>query len=250
MHRWILPSFAILLLSIAVPIARSSGPWTAAATQTENTLVFDTHHELWPTSIYSDAENAEMAGQIDELQYLIDTRKYDELLALVRFPESPNVGTEAPNFELVRTDGKKIELSDLRGKIAIFMFAAMTSPPARLQIPRLESLQQAYSKKDVKIFLVYSRERHAGETGFPNYANADSFDRKLAYARELDAVTRLPIAVDDIDESVQGLYGGVPNSAWVVDREGTIVFRSTWADSKKLSQVVDRLMRFEHSAKS
>jgi thiol-disulfide isomerase/thioredoxin len=250
MHRWILPAVAILLVSIAVPIARSSGPWTAAATRTERTLVFDTHHQLRPSSIYTPEENAEMAGQIDELQFLLDRRKWGELVRLVRFPESPNAGTQAPDFELVRTDGKKLALSALRGKIAVFMFAAMTSPPARMQVPRLEALQRAYPGEDVKFFLVYSREPHAGETGYPNYAYTSTFERKLAYAKELDALTTLPVAVDGIDEAVQTLYGGVPNSAWVVDREGTIVFRSTWADSKKLAQVVDRLLRFEQRVRS
>jgi hypothetical protein len=250
MHRGILPALAILLLSIAVPVFRSSGPWTAAATRTERTLVFDTHHELSPRSIYTDAENARMARQIDELELLTDPRKHRELLDLVRFPRAPNVGTEAPDFELVRTDGRSLRLSKLRGRITVFMFAAMTSPPARMQVPRLEELQRAYSGRDVQVFLVYSRERHAGETGFPNYVVAERFEQKLAYARELDALTTLPVAVDGIDEAVLQQYGAVPNSAWVVDREGTIVFRSTWADSRKLAQVVERLLRFEERRRS
>jgi peroxiredoxin len=160
------------------------------------------------------------------------------------------VGTEAPDFELVRTDGRKLRLSDLRGRITVFMFAAMTSPPARMQVPRLEALQRAYSGRDLQVFLVYSRERHAGETGFPSYVSPDHFEQKLAYARELDASTTLPVAVDGMEEAVLQQYGSVPNSAWVIDREGTIVFRSTWADSRKLTQVVERLLRFEERARS
>ncbi len=97
MHRWILSAVAILLLSIAVPIARSSGPWTAGAIETKRTLVFDTHHELSPSSIYTDEENAAMAEQIDELEYLLNPRKYRELVSLVRFPEAPNTGLPAPD---------------------------------------------------------------------------------------------------------------------------------------------------------
>ena len=67
---------------------------------------------------------------------------------------------------------------------------------------------------------------------------------------ELAALTQLPVAVDGVDARVQETYGGVPNSAWVIDREGTIVFRATWADAEKLGEVVDRLMRFEQSAKT
>ena len=247
MQRWILTAVAILLLSIAVPIVRSSGPWTAGATRTERTLVFDTHHELRPNSIYSDEENAAMAEQIDELEFLLNPRKYDALMNLVSFPQAPNAGLPAPDFELERTDGKPQRLSDLRGRIAVFMFAAMTCPPARLQVPRLEALARAHSPKDVQVFLVYSRERHPGESGYPDHEFAETFERKLEYAKQLDRLTTLPVAVDGIDEGVLELYGGVPNSAWVIDREGTIVFRSTWADSRKLEQVVDRLLRFERA---
>ena len=38
------------------------------------------------------------------------------------------------------------------------------------------------------------------------------------------------------------MYGEVPNAAYVVDPEGRIVFRSTWADSRKIEQVVDTLL--------
>ena len=65
MQRWILSALAILLLSVAVPIARSSGPWTAGAIETERTLVFDTYHELRPNAIYTAEENAAMAEQIE-----------------------------------------------------------------------------------------------------------------------------------------------------------------------------------------
>ena len=248
MRRWIVPAVLILLVSIALPIARSSGPWSAQATATKSGLVFDTHHELLPGSIYTAEENAAMAQQIDELAVLFDSRKLLEVVDLVRFPQAPNVGEAAPDFVLERTDGKRLRLSDLRGKLAVFMFAAMTSPPARLQVPRLEAIQRDYDQRDVEVFLVYSRERHAGETGFPDYAVADSFDEKLVYASQLDELTSLPVAVDGIDEPVLELYGRVPNSAWVVDRDGRIVFRSTWADSKKLRQVVDRLLRWEARA--
>jgi len=248
MRRWIVPAVLMLLLSIALPIARSSGPWTAQATETKSGLVFDTHHELLPGSIYTDEERAAFAQQIDELAYLYDSGKYQEVVDLVRFPQAPNVGEAAPDFALERTDGKRLRLSELRGKLSVFMFAAMTSPPSRLQVPRLEAMQQEYGQRDVEVFLVYSRERHAGETGFRDYSVAETFDEKLAYAKQLDELTSLPVAVDGIDEPVLDLYGRVPNSAWVVDRDGRIVFRSTWADSEKLRQVVDRLLRWEARA--
>jgi predicted phosphatase len=61
-------------------------------------------------------------------------------------------------------------------------------------------------------------------------------------------LTRLPVAVDSIEETVLQLYGNVPNAAYVVNRSGTIVFRSTWADSKKVEAVLDALLEHEAAA--
>ncbi len=44
------------------------------------------------------------------------------------------VGEPAPDFTLRTVDGGTLRLSDLRGRIAVFMFAAMTCPPARAQL--------------------------------------------------------------------------------------------------------------------
>ena len=67
----------------------------------------------------------------------------------------------------------------------------------------------------------------------------------MAYARMLDELTTLPIAVDDIEETTLRLYGEVPNATYVIDRQGTIVFRSTWADSRKVEKVLDALLEFQ-----
>jgi thiol-disulfide isomerase/thioredoxin len=122
------------------------------------------------------------------------------------------------------------------------MFAAMTCPPARAQTPRCEELQGKYNPEDVVFFVVYSRERHPGEPGYRAFSLATTNAEKIAHARMFGQLTSLPVAVDDIEESTLGLYGNVPNSAYVIDRGGTIVFRSTWADSRKIEQVLDALL--------
>jgi peroxiredoxin len=44
------------------------------------------------------------------------------------------VGELAPDFELQATNGEMVRLSHKRGRIAVFMFVAMTCPPNRTQV--------------------------------------------------------------------------------------------------------------------
>lgn len=249
MHRWILAAIAVLLLSLAIPIARSAGPWTAAATSTETTLVFDPHHELTSRSIYSEQERSAMAAQIDPVAGLLRADTWRDWLRLVRFPESPAVGTPAPDFELALSDGGRLRLEDRRGRIAVFVFASLTSPEARMQVPRFETLADRFRDDGIDVFVVYNRERHAGERGFPDRAPATTPEQRAAHARELAATTALPVAIDAVDDAVARQYGDVPNSAWVVGREGTIVFRATWADAGKVEQVLERMLRHERRSR-
>ena len=216
--------------------------WDPSPYQADGRLLFHEHHTTGPSSVYTPEENAVMSEQIDEVAMMADPRKRPVLGKLQAFPDSVGVGDQAPDFTLPTTDGRALSLSDLRGKLGVFMFVAMTCPPARAQVPRFESLRDTYSRDDVEFFAIYSRERHPGETGYPDFVFPGSDAEKFEYARMLDELTTLPIAVDGVDEVVLDAYGGVPNPAYVVDRDGVIVFRSTWADSRKIKQVLDTLL--------
>ena len=51
---------------------------------------------------------------------------------------------KAPDFELISTDGRKLKLSDYRGKIVIVDFWATWCPPCREEIPDFVELQKEY----------------------------------------------------------------------------------------------------------
>ena len=71
----------------------------------------------------------------------------------------------------------------------------------------------------------------------------------MVYAKMLSEITAVPVAVDPIDEPTLKDYGVVPNAAFVVDRGGFIVFKSQWADAKKIQQVVQQLLALEELKK-
>jgi len=240
-----------MVIGCGLPLSSAaSQTWQPHAQKVHGELLFDEFLPLRPTSIYSEDENAAMAKKIDAIRFLTRSAKRHTIYNLFRFSREVGVGEAAPDFALKTTDGRVLRLSELRGKVAVFMFVAMTCPPARNQVPRWGRLRKKYSDDDVFFFLIYSRERHAGETGYPDFHTTTSDGEKMAYARRMDELSDLPIAVDDIAETVLHRYGQVPNAAYVVDGRGTIVFRSSWADSVKIEGVLDRLLASAATAAS
>jgi hypothetical protein len=95
------------------------------------------------------------------------------------------------------------------------------------------------------MFFIYSRERHPGERGYPDFKQTTNTDERMAYAKMMSEITDVPIAVDPIDERTLKDYGIVPNAAFVVDRNGYIVFKSQWADVHKIEAVINQLLAAE-----
>ena len=98
----------------------------------------------------------------------------------------------------------------------------------------MEQLRVKYVDRDVEFVPVYVREPHAGEAGFKQYRQHDSFEHKLSYANELVALKQLetPVAVDGMDEAVHAILGDLPNVVYVIDKSGMVRWKFTEVDYK------------------
>jgi peroxiredoxin len=155
------------------------------------------------------------------------------------------VGIAAPEFEASTVDGAVIRLSDFRGKgHVVMMTGAVTSPMCAFEVPAFNQLQKEFDS--VSFFLLYTRESHPAE----NYAAHNSFEQKLAYARDLKRLENIqfPILVDHLDGGIHRAYGAWPNALFVIDKDGRLIFRSNMANHGELRQFLNDLLAVEKAA--
>lgn len=163
------------------------------------------------------------------------------------YSEGGNMVPTTHDFTLpeART-GKSYHLAAHKGKLRAFMFGSMSNPPARAQLPFWDVLLAKYDTSKVELFVIYGKELHPGDKKrFSKFPVPSSMEQKLGYAKEFAQLTKLPVLVDGLDDKVLTAYGRVPNGAYVIDEEGRLIFRGTWADSRKIEQIVNTVLKWE-----
>lgn len=167
----------------------------------------------------------------------------DPVEALQRVDIQPalRVGMPAPDFDLASVDGSRVRLSDvLRERHAVLILGAITSPVTATNLPELNRAWEYFKWRGVQFLFVYVREPHPGEA----YPHHSSMEQKLAVARELRRLeeVRFPVLVDELDGSVHRAYGVRPNPAFVVSRNGRLVYRAGHAELGPLREYLEHLL--------
>jgi hypothetical protein len=92
--------------------------------------------------------------------------------------------------------------------------------------------------------VLYQREAHPNQMTFRDIDQPVIMEERLALAsrcREELGVTRT-LVVDRMDNAVREAYGGLPNSAYIIARDGMIVFKEPWARADGWAPVLDSLL--------
>jgi len=167
-----------------------------------------------------------------------------EKLAAERAPieaGAPKVGEPAPDFaaEWLSADGTKtgerVSLEDYRGRDLALVFGNVTCPIYRGQIRRFNDIYDEL-KERYAFLLIYIREAHP-EDGWQVEINRD---QNVIYDQPVTAVERaeiakacvrqhaidMPVAVDDMDDTINSLYAGSPERLYLIDGDGIVRHRS------------------------
>jgi thiol-disulfide isomerase/thioredoxin len=143
-------------------------------------------------------------------------------------------GDPLPKSELFTTEGEPTSIESLaNGKPVLLIFGSLTCPMTASAVPVLKALYREFGER-VEFVMVNVREAHPGE----HYPQPDTVDEKLAHARELANFYSMPWAVvsDDIEGHLHRSLDPKPNSAFLIDAGGVIVFRSLWASDRPALQ--------------
>lgn len=116
-------------------------------------------------------------------------------------------GVQAPDFELVSLDGRKVKLSDFRGKAVVLNFWATWCPPCKTEMPWFVDLQKQYGSDGLTILGV---------------AMDDSDPQKIAqFASEMGVNYPVLLGTNNVSEA----YGDVEYlpTTFYINRQGKIV---------------------------
>ena len=121
-------------------------------------------------------------------------------------PKVAASGNVAPDFTVKDIDGKKLTLSDYKGKVVLLDFWATWCTPCREEIPRFIEMQEKYGPQGLQVVGI-------------------SMDDDAKPVREFNQRYKMnyPVAVGDdkLAESFGGVLGLPVN--FVIDRDGRIV---------------------------
>lgn len=138
-------------------------------------------------------------------------------------------GDKVPDFDLPTLDHARFSSGqfDGGGRPTLIVFGSLTCPITESAGAGLVELHERYGE-EIRFVVVNTREAHPGEA----IPQPSTFEEKRAHAAKLRAHHRFDfeVAVDDIDGTVHRAFGTRPSSAYLVDADGTILFRAHWSN--------------------
>jgi thiol-disulfide isomerase/thioredoxin len=127
----------------------------------------------------------------------------------------PMKGKTAPNFTLVDLSGKKVSLSDYKGKAVLLNFWATWCGPCKVEIPWLEKLREQYQAQGFEVLGIESDNYDDDPKAYASYKSG-----VVKSAAALGINYPVLLGGDTISQPYGGL-DGLPNSFYV-DRNGVI----------------------------
>jgi hypothetical protein len=155
--------------------------------------------------------------------------------------DDPGPGDRVPEFDLPTLGGNRFSFRDL-GETgpALLIFGSSTCPVTDNAAPGLKELYLRFGDR-IRFVMVNVREAHPGKT-FPQ---PKTLAAKISHAERLRDLHgfEFEVAVDDVDGTLHRAMSPKPNSAYLLAKDGTILFRAQWAnDTKALEAALDAVV--------
>jgi len=151
------------------------------------------------------AETLRKLGRAEEAEKIAAEARHEYAKSITsRFTNQP-----AKDFELTAIDGRKIKLSDLKGKVVIVNFWATSCGPCISEMPHLVKVYEQYRARGLEILAV-STDSEVDRAGVVPFAK----QHKLNF----------PVLYDEGTEKTYQVYG-IPTTLFI-DRQGNVRYRT------------------------
>lgn len=151
---------------------------------------------------------------------------------------SAKPGESIPPFELVTTSGDHLTNGDVfNDKPVLFIFGSLTCPMTTSSTPDLLKRYEEFGDQ-IDFIMLQVREAHPGEL----IPQPDTIEQKIENAQSLKKFYNIQwiVAADNIDGDLHRALDPKPNSVFLADRNGVILFRSLWAgDDSAVHQALE-----------
>lgn len=149
----------------------------------------------------------------------------------------PKVGEKAQDFIVLNTENIKVNLLDFIGEFLVLELGSISCP---LFQGRREGMSDLVGQfPGVSFSVLYIREAHPGDK-IPSH---QSINEKVLRAKQLQSDDeKRNIFVDDIKGTAHHAYGGYPNSIFIINKKGCVVFRSDWNNVTATKSALVRLL--------
>jgi hypothetical protein len=141
---------------------------------------------------------------------------------------APGPGDRMPGFDLPTLNGRRLRSADLaKTGPTLLIFGSSTCPVTDNAAPGLKDLHRRYGAQ-VRFVMVNVREAHPGE----RFPQPRTLAAKMTAGRQLCDLHgfEFEVAVDDVDGTLHRAMSPKPNSAYLIDSDGRILFRAHWAN--------------------
>ena len=127
-------------------------------------------------------------------------------------------GKRAPDFSLRSVEGKKVSLSDYKGKAVLINFWATWCAPCKIEMPWLVALRKQYASQGFEILGVSEDDADTPRTKLAKFGQEEGLNYPLLVG----------------DDAVSRKYGGVEflPTSYFVGRDGKIVAETAGLVSK------------------
>lgn len=152
-------------------------------------------------------------------------------------PGIVTVGDRAPDFSIKDEDGRKVKLSDFKGKVVFLNFWATWCAPCVDEAPEIEQIHRAFKNDQFQMLAISSDTSWAAVRNFQK-------EHGLAF----------PVLLDPGQVISRYIYKttGLPET-FVIDANGVIVkhtFAAHWADPQLVMQIQALIQNAEISSDS